>query len=111
MASLASRGDDVNANGLIFLDSENLMVRQALEAHFGPDSRQEPVDIRAADFDDTNFHVFVSADKPEQAPKRCGSPARRDSQILAACDSQRQDWCRSSSIRSAGVPTEAAEAH
>ena len=67
MASLASRGDDVNANGLIFLDSENLMVRQALEAHFGPDSRQEPVDIRAADFDDTNFHVFVSADKPEQA--------------------------------------------
>lgn len=67
MASLASSRDDVNANGLVFLDSENLMVREALEAHFGPDSRQEPVDIRAADFDDTQLHVLVTADKPGQA--------------------------------------------
>ena len=67
MASLASSRDDVNANGLVFLDSENLMVREALEAHFGPDSHQEPVDIRAADFDDTQLHVLVTADKPGQA--------------------------------------------
>ena len=64
MASLANDGK--NSTGYIFLDDSNLMVKEALQNHFEPGSREEPVDIRACDFDDAQFHVLVTADKPSE---------------------------------------------
>jgi actin related protein 2/3 complex, subunit 2 len=64
MASLAA--EDKNAAGLVFLDDYNLMVKEALTAHFDEESGHEPLDIRCSDFDDTQFHILVSADKPEE---------------------------------------------
>jgi len=49
--------------GLIFLEQHHPIILDSLNDLMGPEAKREPVDIKACDFDDVEYHIVVT---PEQ---------------------------------------------
>jgi actin related protein 2/3 complex subunit 2 len=48
---------------MIFLDDGHMIIEQTLAAKLAPGAKREPVDLRIADFEDTLYRLFVSAEQ------------------------------------------------
>jgi len=52
-----------DAKGLIFLSSENAIITETLNAALAPEEpRREPMELKIADFDDSEYHLHISPD-------------------------------------------------